>query len=129
MSSPSPSPHGGPRTPEGKARSARNALRHGLRARSFALAPDEDPAEWALHLAVRESKRAIDAYAAVLRLAPDAAALKTKEGWRATSDAISGAVNSGHRRDAADFVLARRTADAASPKVAATRSIRRTKPW
>ena len=28
-----------------------NALRHGLRARSFALLPEEDPAEWAGHLA------------------------------------------------------------------------------
>ena len=37
----------GPRTPQGKARSAMNALRHGLRARDFALLPEEDPAEWA----------------------------------------------------------------------------------
>ena len=28
-----------------------NALRHGLRARCFALLPEEDPAEWAQHLA------------------------------------------------------------------------------
>src|SRR4051794_21386960 len=46
-----PSPNKrGPKTPEGKARSASNALRHGLRARSFALLPEEDPAEWAQHL-------------------------------------------------------------------------------
>ena len=41
----------GPKTPEGKARSSLNALRHGLRARTFALLPEEDPAEWAEHLA------------------------------------------------------------------------------
>ena len=40
----------GPATPEGKARSAMNALKHGLRARGFALLPEEDPAEWAEHL-------------------------------------------------------------------------------
>ena len=41
----------GPKTPEGKARSAMNALKHGLRAREFGLLPEEDPAEWAEHLA------------------------------------------------------------------------------
>ena len=41
----------GPATPEGKARARMNALKHGLRARSFGLLPEEDPAEWALHLA------------------------------------------------------------------------------
>ena len=38
----------GPSTPEGKARSAMNALKHGLRARSFGLLPEEDPQEWRL---------------------------------------------------------------------------------
>ena len=39
----------GPATPEGKARCSRNALRHGLRARTFGILPEEDQAEWALH--------------------------------------------------------------------------------
>jgi len=52
VTDPVPSPDKrGPRTPEGKARSSLNALKHGLRARSFALLPEEDPAEWAQHLA------------------------------------------------------------------------------
>ena len=37
----------GPATPEGKARAALNGTRHGLRCSTFALLPDEDPAEWA----------------------------------------------------------------------------------
>lgn len=43
---PDPARRGGPRTEEGKARSARNALRHGLRAARFALLPEEDPEEF-----------------------------------------------------------------------------------
>ena len=41
----------GPRTPAGRARSAMNALKHGLRSRGFALLPEEDPSEWTEHLA------------------------------------------------------------------------------
>jgi len=39
----------GPRTPEGKARSSQNALRHGLTARATLL-PSDDPAEFQRHL-------------------------------------------------------------------------------
>ena len=38
---------GGPKSPEGKARSAQNALKHGLRAQKFVVLPDEDAAEFA----------------------------------------------------------------------------------
>src|SRR3954452_814099 len=41
----------GPITPEGKARSALNGTRHGLRGTTFALLPDEDLAAWQALLA------------------------------------------------------------------------------
>src|SRR5690349_1995838 len=59
----------GPTPPEGKARSARNGTRHGLRGATFALLPDEDPAAWAALL---------DGYLARLRPA-DAAELACVE--------------------------------------------------
>jgi hypothetical protein len=37
----------GPKTPEGKARSAQNALKHGLRAQKFVVVGDEKAAEFA----------------------------------------------------------------------------------
>src|SRR5262245_23749654 len=37
----------GPKTPEGRARSAQNALKHGLRAQKHIVLPDEDAAEFA----------------------------------------------------------------------------------
>jgi hypothetical protein len=37
----------GPRTPEGKARSAQNALKHGLRAQQYVVLPEEDAAAFA----------------------------------------------------------------------------------
>jgi hypothetical protein len=40
----------GPRTPEGKARSRMNALKHGLRSKQFGLLPEENPEEWRRHV-------------------------------------------------------------------------------
>jgi hypothetical protein len=37
----------GPKTPEGKARAAQNALKHGLRAEKYVVLPDEDAGEFA----------------------------------------------------------------------------------
>ena len=52
----------GAATPEGKARSAQNALRHGLRAQTFALLPEEDQAEWGRHLEeLRQGYAPVDA--------------------------------------------------------------------
>ncbi|MFL5332412.1 MAG: hypothetical protein ACJ8H8_04365 [Geminicoccaceae bacterium] len=57
-----PSAKRGPKTPEGKARSAMNALKHGLRARTFGILPGEEQSEWALHLAeLRASYGPVDA--------------------------------------------------------------------
>ena len=61
----------GPATPEGKARSALNGTRHGLRGATFALLPDEDPAEWAAVLAGYLARvRPADAAELALRRAP-----------------------------------------------------------
>jgi hypothetical protein len=40
-------PNRGPKTPEGKARSAQNALKHGTRARRYVALPEEDADEFA----------------------------------------------------------------------------------
>jgi hypothetical protein len=57
----------GPRTPEGKARSAQNALKHGLRAQKFVVVGDENPQEFAaLETALSEELAPEGALQAVL---------------------------------------------------------------
>jgi hypothetical protein len=57
----------GPRTPEGKARSAQNALKHGLRAQKHVVLPEEDAGEFAaLETALLEELAPVDALQIVL---------------------------------------------------------------
>ncbi|MGH6898617.1 MAG: hypothetical protein ACREJ5_19025 [Geminicoccaceae bacterium] len=48
----------GPKTPEGKARAAQNALKHGLRAEKYVVLPEEDAAEFAALEAALEGELA-----------------------------------------------------------------------
>ena len=57
----------GPKSAEGKARAAKNALKHGLRAQKFVVLPDEDAAEFAaLEAALLEELAPVGALQAVL---------------------------------------------------------------
>ncbi len=57
----------GPKTPEGKARSAQNALRHGMRAETHLVLPEEDAAEFAgLEVALVAELAPVGALQAVL---------------------------------------------------------------
>jgi hypothetical protein len=57
----------GPKTPEGKARSAQNALKHGMRAQKHVLLPDEDVAGFtALEAALTEEMAPVGALQSIL---------------------------------------------------------------
>jgi hypothetical protein len=57
----------GPKTPQGKARSAQNALKHGMRARKYLVLPDEEAAEFeALEAALVEELAPVGALQTVL---------------------------------------------------------------
>jgi hypothetical protein len=67
----------GPKTLEGKARSAQNALKHGMRAQKFLVLPDEDAAEFAaLEAALKEAT-------GYRRRRPEVEALEAEVRWRA----------------------------------------------
>jgi hypothetical protein len=72
----------GPKTAEGKARSAQNALRHGLRAQQFVVVGDEDPQEFAaLEAALVEELAPQGALQSVLAARIARAAWPPERGW------------------------------------------------
>jgi hypothetical protein len=92
----------GPKTPEGKARSAQNALRHGMRAQRYVVLPDEDAVEFAeLQAALIEELAPVGALQTVLaRQVPVAA-------WRlARADRIEAGLFEERRWDDGDLGLA-----------------------
>jgi hypothetical protein len=69
----------GPKTPEGKARSAQNALKHGMRAQKYLVLPDEDAAEFAeLQAALVEELAPVGAF----RRCSRGASRSPRGGWR-----------------------------------------------
>lgn len=94
----------GPATPEGKARSAMNALKHGLRARGFVLLPEEDPAEWAEHQAdLRRCLAPVDAAEDQLVTALAVAMWHEIRADRTQAGVLTAMpLDAGHRRDLAD---------------------------
>jgi hypothetical protein len=92
----------GPRTTEGKARSAQNALKHGLRAQKYVVLPDEDALEFAeLQTALFEELAPVGALQTVLARRVAIAA------WRlARADGIETELFAEHRWDGGDLGLA-----------------------
>jgi hypothetical protein len=86
----------GPSSAAGKARSARNALKHGLRARKLVLLEDEDPAEF------RRFARALEAELAPAgRLQADLVGRIASAAWRARRvDKLEAGVLGGYLEDA-----------------------------
>jgi hypothetical protein len=81
----------GPKTAEGKARAAQNALKHGLRAQKYVVLPEEDAAEFAgLEAALIEELAPVGALQAVLARRIAVAA------WRlARADRLAAGVGNG----------------------------------
>jgi hypothetical protein len=92
----------GPKTPEGKARAAQNALKHGLRAEKFLVLPDEDAAEFEVLEAAL-----IDELAPVGRLQAVLAQRVVSAAWRlARADRIEAEVIAERRYGAGGLGLA-----------------------
>jgi hypothetical protein len=92
----------GPKTTEGKTRSAQNALKHGMRAQKHVVLPDEDALEFAeLQAALLEELAPVGALQAVLARRVAIAA------WRlARADRIETELFAEHRWDGGDLGLA-----------------------
>ena len=101
----------GPVTADGKARSARNAVRHGLSGRTFFLLPDEDPEEFAAHeaewLATWRPRDQAEREAA---LAAVRAMWREIRGDRLEAQVLTGLVAAGKIADAAERAAARAAA-------------------
>jgi hypothetical protein len=83
----------GPRTAEGKARSAQNALKHGLRAQKHMVLPDEDGGEFrALEVALIEELSPVGALQAVLAQRIAVAAWRLRRADRIEAEVL------GHQR-------------------------------
>ena len=86
----SPRKKPGPKTPEGKARSRMNALKHGLRAREFGLLAAESPVDWAEHLAdLRAALGPVDGFEEKLVVGLAAAMWKEIRADRVECDVLS----------------------------------------
>jgi hypothetical protein len=87
----------GPKTTEGKARAAQNALKHGLRAEKYVVLPDEDAAGFAALEAALTEELAPDGALQNILVGRIARRLAARAGGAARGRAVRGASHSGRQ--------------------------------